>query len=196
MSWAQIIPAAIGAGTAIYGATQNRAAANTVANATRDAANQANDSTLQALAFSQPYRDGGLADYNALRQQVGTSFTASPGYEFARSEGIRAIDQGASARGLLGSGGRLRELTRFGTGIANQGYQNWLSRLQSLAGVGQAASGQAASLAQQGGIQQANLTMQGGQAQAAGQVGQANALLGGINQGLGLWALMNPQGVR
>ena len=194
MSWSSIIPAAIGAGTAIYGASQNRAAANTVANATRDAANQSNDSMLQALAFSAPYRDGGLADYNALRQQVGTSFQASPGYEFARGEGIRAIDQGASARGMLGSGARLRELTRFGTGIANQEYGNWLSRLQALAGAGQAASGQAASLAQQGGQNVANLTMAGGQAQAAGTVGQANALLGGLNQGLGLWAMMNPQG--
>lgn len=194
MSWSSIIPAVIGAGTAIYGAQQNRAAARDVANATRDAANQSEESTLQALAFSQPYRDGGLQDYNALRQQVGTSFQASPGYEFARQEGIRAIDQGASARGMLGSGGRLRELTRYGTGVANQEYQNWLSRLQSLAGVGQAASGQAASLAQQGGIQQANFTMQGGQAEAQGRIGQANALLGGVNQGLGLWALMNPQG--
>lgn len=192
MSWGSIVPAVIGAGTAIYGAQANRAAANQVANATRDAAGQQRDSTLEALAFSAPYREGGLQDYNALRQQVGTSFQASPGYEFMRGEAMRAVDQNASARGLLGSGARLRELTRVGTGLANQEYQNWLSRLQGLAGVGQTASGQAASLAQQGGIQQAGLTMAGGQAQAAGTVGQANALLGGINQGVGLWSLMNP----
>jgi hypothetical protein len=191
MSWSSLIPAAIGAGTAIYGASQNRAAANQVANATRDAAGQQRESTLEALALSAPYREGGLQDYNALRQQVGTSFQASPGYEFMRGEAMRAVDQNASARGMLNSGARLRELTRVGTGLANQEYQNWLSRLQGLAGVGQAASGQAASLAQQGGIQQAGLTMAGGQAQAQGTVGQANALLGGINQGVGLWSLMN-----
>jgi hypothetical protein len=192
--WGQIIPAVIGAGTAIYGAQQQRAAANQVAGATRDAANQSNEATLRALAYSAPYREGGLQDYNALRQQVGSSFQASPGYQFAREEGIRAIDQAASARGMLGSGARLRELTRYGTGVANQEYGNWLSRLQNLASVGQTASGQAASLAQQSGQQQANLTLAGGQAQAQGTVGQANALLGGVNQGIGLWSLMNPQG--
>lgn len=200
MAWGSLvsaaIPALVGAGTAIYGASANRRAADQVANATRDAANQSEAATLRALEYSAPYREGGLQDYNALRGAVGQSFTASPGYEFARQEGIRAIDQGASARGLLGSGARLRELARYGTGVANQEYGNWLSRLQSLAGVGQAASGQAASLAQQGGQQQAGYTLAGGQAQAQGTVGQANALLGGLNQGIGLWSLMRDDAPR
>ena len=190
MSWSSIIPALAGVASAGIGAYANMQSANQVADATRAAGQQSSDATNQAIAFSQPYRDGGLADYNALRANVGQSFQASPGYQFARQEGIRAIDQAAAARGLAGSGARLRELTRYGTGVANQEYGNWLSRLQALAGVGQAASGQAASLAQQGGQQQASYTLAGGQANAAGTTGVANALLGGLNQGIGLYGLM------
>lgn len=210
-----LIPAALGIGSALIGRNASRNAARTAA----DASNRAADATLQAnresLDFLRegrdiargdlaPYRDAGLADYNALRANVGTSFQESPGYRFAFDEGVNAIDRAASARGLLNSGARLRELTRFGQGVANQEYGNWLSRLQALAGVGQTATGQAASLAasaggqgagmiQQAGTNAAQMQMQGGQAQAAGQVNSANALMGGLNQGMGLYALMNPQ---
>jgi hypothetical protein len=209
------IGAAAGLGSAYISAQANRSAARQVANATRDAAGQVQQATDGSLDFLResrdiargdlaPYRDAGLADYNTLRGQIGTSFQASPGYEFARGEGIRAIDQAASARGMLGSGGRLRELMRYGTGVANQEYGNWLSRLQGLAGVGQTASGQSASLAQgagqnmagvnmQGGNALAGLIQQGGAARAAGTVGTANALLGGANTGLGLYALLRDQ---
>lgn len=212
MSWGAAIGGLAGLASAGIGYLGQQQAARTAANATRDAGAQAQVANDQALAFLRegrdlaradmaPYRAAGLADYDAFRRNVGATFQASPGYEFARGEGIRAIDQAAAARGMLGSGGRLRELTRYGTGVANQEYNNWLSRLQGLAGVGQAASGQTASLAagtggqgasllQQGGAQQAAYTLAGGQAAASGQVGQANALLGGLNQGLGIWALM------
>lgn len=189
MSWGAALGALAGLGSAAIGAYANNRAASQVADATRDAASQQDAAMQQALAYSAPYREGGLADYNALRSAVGHNFQASPGYEFAREQGIRAIDQAASARGMLGSGGRLRELMRYGTGVANQEYGNWLSRLQSLASAGQSASGAAASLAQQGGQNQANMTLAGGQAQAQGTTGVANALLGGINQGLGVYSM-------
>ena len=210
------LPAALGIGSALIGGSANRSAANTQAQATQQAADQSRQANLDSLAYLResrdmgrgdlaPYRDAGLADYGTLRGQVGTQFQESPGYRFALQEGLQAIDRGASARGLLNSGARVREATRYGTGMASQEYGNWLSRLQALAGVGQTATGQSASLAanagaqgagiiNQGGAQQAGLTMAGGQAQAAGTVNQANTTLGGVNQGLGLWALMNPGG--
>lgn len=212
MSWGALAGAALSAGSGIYAANQQAKAARQVADATREAAQvqaQTNDGSIDFLRESRdlarndlaPYRDAGLADYGAYRGAVGGSFQASPGYEFARAEGIRGIDQAASARGLINSGARARELMRYGTGVANQEYGNWMNRLQGLAGVGQTASGQTASLGQQagqnmaalnqqGGGALANLAMQTGQANAQGTVGQANALLGGVNNGLGLWSLM------
>ena len=43
---------------------------------------------------------------------------------------------------------------------------------------------------QQGGGALAGLTQQVGQAQAQGTVGTANALLGGVNTGLGIYSLL------
>lgn len=188
MSWGAAISGLAGLGSAVIGAQANSAAARQVANATRDAANmqqQNLDMTREDLA---PYREGGLADYQALRGQIGSTFQASPGYEFARGEGIRAIDQAASARGMLGSGARLRELTRYGTGVANQEYGNWLSRLQTLAGFGPSATQATGNFAMNSGIP--GLIQQQGAANAAGTVGTANALLGGVNTGIGLYSLL------
>ena len=53
---------------------------------------------------------GAVPDYSAFFQ--------SPGYQFRQDEGIRAIDRSASARGQLMSGGTLRELQRYGQGLA------------------------------------------------------------------------------
>jgi len=216
MSWASIIPAVAGVATSLIGANAASKAAKQQTNALNQAMTTQANATQQATAAAQhgadvaradlePYRAGGAADYAALRNAVGHNFETSPGYEFARQEGIRAIDQAASARGMLNSGGRLRELMRYGTGVAQQDYNNWRSALQGLAGVGQTATGQAASLAQQGGQTQAQLAQQGGAqqaqlaqlmgtAQGTGTMNTANALLGGINTGAGLWALMRPTG--
>lgn len=209
-----LAPAAIGLGSAFLGSRASKDAANTQSQALDRSAEATLQAQREALAFQRegrdlaradlaPYRDAGLQDYGALRANIGTQFQESPGYRFALQEGINAIDRGASARGLLNSGARLRELTRYGQGMANQEYGNWLSRLQGLAGVGQTATGQGASLAQQAGQTAANTAMQTGgalagiaaqqgQAQAAGGVNATNALLGGANAGLGLYALMNP----
>lgn len=216
MSWSSVIsaaiPAVVGAGTAYLGQQANKQAAQQTANAIARGADTTAASTDAALQYLRegrdqartdlaPYREGGAADYSALRSLIGTNYQRSPGYQFAFDEGQRAIDRGASARGMLGSGARARELARYGTGMAQQDYGNWLSRLQGLASAGQAATGQGATLAaatggqqastaQQGGSALSNLLVQGGQAQAQGTVGQANALLGGVNTAAGLWSLL------
>lgn len=216
MSWSSVIsaaiPAVVGAGTAYLGQQANKQAAQQTANAIARGADTTAASTAAALQYLRegrdqartdlaPYREGGAADYSALRSLIGTNYQQSPGYQFAFDEGQRAIDRGASARGMLGSGARARELVRYGTGMAQQDYGNWLSRLQGLASAGQAATGQGATLAaatggqqastaQQGGSALSNLLVQGGQAQAQGTVGQANALLGGVNTAAGLWSLL------
>ena len=192
MSWTSLIPAVAGVATSLIGANAAGKAAKQQTNAINQALTVSRAGTDAARADLEPYRAGGAADYAALRNAVGHNFETSPGYEFARGEGIRAIDQAASARGMLGSGGRLRELMRYGTGVAQQDYNNWRSALQGLAGVGQTATGQTASLAQQGGQQQAQLAQMMGTAQGTGTMNTANALLGGINTGAGLWALMRP----
>lgn len=78
-------------------------------------------------------------------------FTADPGYAFRMSEGMKALERSAAARGGLLSGSMLKGAQRYGQGLASQEYQNAFDRyqaerqarlgpLQSLAGVGQTAA--------------------------------------------------------
>jgi hypothetical protein len=176
LSWA--LPAAAGIGSALLGANASKSAANTAANAATAAA-------AQSSADLAPWRDLGTRMLPRLEAEVGTSFQTSPGYQFRMDEGVRAIDRAASARGLLGSGARLRQLTAYGQGLAGDEYNNYWNRLASLGGIGQTAAQQTAQT-------NASALMQAGQAQAAGGINATNATLGGLNAGLGLYSLMNP----
>lgn len=65
-----------------------------------------------------------------------------PGYKAGLQGGVNAIDQGAAARGLLGSGGRLKALERYGQDYANQHLDNIFARYMGASGIGQNALGQ------------------------------------------------------
>ncbi len=121
-----------------------------------------------------------------------SAFFQSPGYQFRQDEGIRAIDRSASARGQLMSGGTLRELQRYGQGLASSEFGNYANRLASLAGIGQTANQQGsqagASAGGQVGQSMANIgqsVMAGGTAQAAGIVDSSNAMTRGISGAAG-----------
>lgn len=60
----------------------------------------------------------------------------TPGYGFAFKEGQRAVQTGAAARGTLLTGGTLKALARYGTGIADQLYGDTINRYLSLADLG------------------------------------------------------------
>lgn len=189
MSWTSLIPAAAGLASAFIGSRASNRAAD--AQADGNAASIA----LQERMFNQnredlaPYRQAGTAALQNLSGQVNQPFTETPGYQFAFDEGRRAVDASASARGMLDSGARLRELTRYGTGMAEQGYGQYANRLASLAGIGQTATGQGVANANSFG-QTAGATLQNtGLANASGAVGSANAINSGINNATLLYAL-------
>ncbi len=70
-----------------------------------------------------------------------------PGYQFAREQGLTAATNRASAMGLGLSGNTLEALTSYGTGLADQTYQQEVNNLENAVGVGQAAAaGQAANI--------------------------------------------------
>ena len=127
---------------------------------------------------------GDAPDYSA--------FFKSPGYEFRLEEGTRAIDRSASARGQLMSGGTLRELQRYGQGLASSEFGNYANRLSALAGIGQTANQQGiaagAAAGGQVGTSAANIgqsIMAGGTAQASGIVGANNAWQQGFGGAVG-----------
>ena len=120
-----------------------------------------------------------------------TNFTADPGYAFRLSEGMKALERIAAARGGLLSGATLKGAQRYGQDLASQEYQNAFNRfysernaalnpLQSLAGIGQTSTQQLGAAGQTYAGNVGNLMGQAAQARASGYVGGANALTGAL----------------
>jgi hypothetical protein len=173
-------------------------AAETQAGAAREAAALQNQQYQQTRQDQMPWMEAGgralgklesAADYTPFGMD---QFQADPGYGFRLSEGQKALDRSAAARGGLISGSALKAATRFGQDMGSQEYTNAFNRyqterqarlgpLQSLAGVGITTAGQ---LGQAGAANAANVgnyLTGGAAASAAGQVGAANALTGGLS---------------
>ena len=62
------------------------------------------------------------------------SLATSPLYKFAQEQGLEAVNRTAGARGQLGSGNRLADLTRFGTGLAGENFFKMAPLLGRFAG--------------------------------------------------------------
>lgn len=131
-----------------------------------------------------PWRQAGGAAIQAGADmlQPGYDYTASPGYQFRLGEGNRAIEGSAASKGMLMSGGTLKDIDRFSQGLAAGDFNDQFNRQMAVASGGQQATQTGAALGQQtaGGI--ADLYTQMGNAKASGYIGQANAISGGIGQ--------------
>lgn len=114
-----------------------------------------------------------------------------PGYQFRLSEGMKALDRSAAARGGLLSGGTLKGIQRYGQDMASQEFTNAFNRYQAermgTLNPYQAMAGQGQSTATTIGNMGMNYANQAGEAyqgaanaRASGYVGQANALTGAI----------------
>jgi hypothetical protein len=68
-------------------------------------------------------------------------FRNTPGYQFALQEGSNAIGSNAAARGMFQSGATGKALSKFGTGLADQTYQNYMQNLLGLTQAGTQAGG-------------------------------------------------------
>lgn len=66
------------------------------------------------------------------------SALSDPGYQFRASEGQRALEQSAAARGLLNTGGTLKDLLNYGQNLASQEYQNVWDRAFNTYGMNEA----------------------------------------------------------
>ena len=186
-------------GSSLLGASSARSAAKTQAASADRAAQLERDMFERNVELNAPFREAGV---NALNKLVPLTdykdfgmdqFQADPGYAFRMSEGMKALEGSAAARGGLLSGNTLRGIQRYGQDMASQEFQNAFNRygierdrrlgpLQSLAGVGQTTSQQlgAAGTQMAGNVGQA--LGAAGQARASGYMGMANAAAGGLGQ--------------
>lgn len=115
-------------------------------------------------------------------------FTETPGYDFRLNEGARTVEAGVAANQGLNSGAALKALERYGQDYATSEYDNYLNRLLGVSDRGQSAATGTVAASQNYTDVGTNALANYGNAQAAGAIGVGNAIQGGINNGLSLWA--------
>jgi hypothetical protein len=199
--------ATIGAG--LLGARSAEKAADVQAQATQAAQDAQERMFNKQIELQEPFRQAGVGALNKLiplsdYTKFGMGqFTQDPGYAFRLSEGMKALDRTAAARGGLLSGGTLKAAQRYGQDMASQEYQNAFNRyqteraaqlnpLQSLAGIGQTSANTLTGVAGAYGAQTGQNLQDIGSARASGYLGQSNAL----NQALGQAGQMYQYGQR
>ena len=188
-------------GSSLIGARASSKAAGTQAAAADRAAEGQERMFERQVELSEPWRKAGETALNKL-VPLATEYTpfsmaqlqADPRYGFRMSEGMKALERGAAARGGLLSGATLKGIQRFGQDLASQEYTNAFNRyqteraarlqpLQSLAGVGQTTAQQIGEAGMRTAQNVGDVLTSGAAARASGYVGGANAL----TQGLGTY---------
>lgn len=112
------------------------------------------------------------ASGTATGNQALGDYLNSSGYQFAQQQGGRAITGNAASRGLLNSGDTAKALASYSTGLAQQGFGNYLNTLNGLTTSGVNAAGQIGAAGTQGGSAAGQMT-QSGISSAGGQLGGA-----------------------
>ncbi len=210
--------AAVTVGSSLIGSSASRGAAASQERAAAQASDAQRAMFERQVELQEPFRQAGLAGQNRLLQLLGLGedktapgfgkyataefgmdkFTADPGYAFRMSEGMKALERSAAARGGLLSGATLKGTQRYGQDLASQEYQNAFNRFQAeragtlnpfqaLAGTAQTSANVLGGQAGELGRQLGSNIIGAGNAAAAGQIGSANAIVGGVGQGINFY---------
>jgi hypothetical protein len=205
-------------GSSLIGSSASGKAANAQQQAAAQASDVQRDIFERQVELQEPFREAGLKGQNRLMELLGLSedktapgygkyataefgmdkFNADPGYAFRMSEGMKALERSAAARGGLMSGATLKGITRFGQDAASQEYQNAFNRYQAeragtlnpyqaLSGTAQTSANTLTNAAGTLGQSLGSNIIGAGNAQAAGQIGSANAIAGGLGQGINFY---------
>jgi hypothetical protein len=148
-----------------------------------------------------PWREAGLTALGQIQDGMKSgafsmesfNFRQDPGYQFRMNEGVKALDNSASARGRLLSGAQQKGVNAYAQGMASQEYGNAYNRefnekgrqyniLSNLNQGGQASAARQAQVSSQLAASSGNIMAQLGQSQNQAQqnIGQARA--GAYNQ--------------
>jgi hypothetical protein len=214
------IAAGVSAAASLAGGAMASSAAKKASRAQVQASQDANAAQQRMFeeqkALQEPFRQGGLTAQQEIMQLLGIGgdknaagygsmgkafgaqqFQQDPGYAFRQSEGMKALERSAAARGNLMSGSTMKGIQRFGQDLASQEYQNAFNRyqveraaklnpLQSLMGSGQSSANVLTGAAGQMGQNEASNIYNAGQARASGYIGSSNALNNALGQVAGI----------
>ena len=171
---------AMGAGASLYGASKQAQAAGDAAAVQQ----HMYDTTRADLA---PYNQGGQKSFVEANKlllgspgQVQAQLEGLPGYQFAKTQGLKSVQNSAAARGLGVSGAALKGAASYATGLADQTYGEQFNRLMASAGLGENAAAHTGNAGSQAATGIGNALIQQGNAYAGGAAGVAS----GLGQGL------------
>jgi hypothetical protein len=194
--------------SAAIGSSASRSAAKTQASAARDATELQAAQYEQTRADQEPWRAAGVNALGEMQRTAGNvpgafrfgmaDYQADPGYGFRLSEGRKALASKARARGGAVSGTSLKAMQDYAQESASNEFQNAYNRAftsygtdvarenqlynrqAGLAGIGQTSANLVNQAGQNYALNAGNLMTSGAAAEAAGRVGSANAITGGL----------------
>lgn len=188
MAW---ISAAIGVGGALLGGSSEKKAAKRAAAQIEQGIKRVETQT----GLKSTYSPGGAAAFSQAQNLLGIgtgapaqidpatgqpipgtsgaeqaqagfqNYLNSAGYKTQLKGGIDALNSNAAARGMLKSGATLKATQRFGAGLGQQYFNNYIGQLNTQAGYGMQADQTLAGAYTNGATGQANANMAAGAAQ-------------------------------
>lgn len=198
MSWVAV---AVG-GAAVVGAYSSNRASQAQQDAAGDAMRLSSDQYYQTRADNAPWRATGETALNQLNTLLnngsltsrftGANVANEPGYQFGMREGMRAINNSASARGGIG-GAALMAGTRYAQDYAGTKYgqafernrtevSDAFNRLSGIAGTGQQTNAANSTAGQNFANNAGAYMIGGGNAQTANALNQGNIFGNALNQ--------------
>ena len=193
LQWARENPALVGLGGTLASSGIGALGSYLASNAQQESA--ANSLGLIERMYNQnradlePWRTAGVGALGNLTKLTtpGEQFDQAmldPGYQFRLGEGSRAIDRAASARGRYYAPATMQALDRYNQNFATNEFGNVFNRNATLAGLGQVGTTAGVNAGTNYANNAANITQNAGEARASGYMGIANAVGGGIGQGV------------
>jgi hypothetical protein len=197
--------AAIGGGMAAQGYFGNKASKK-ASRAAAAAAEEMRRSKQEAIGYLAPYRQSGNLALSPLTglltgnqydpntgqttainsEQQEALFQKSPGYQFRIDQAMKNVQASQAAKGGLLSGGAMKELSDYGSGMASSEYGNYINQLMGLSGMGERAATNSGNFAIGAGAQIADYTQEQGMAMANRDAQLGNTIGGGLSDVGGL----------
>lgn len=193
-------------GGALISSNAAKKASKSQASAAKKATQISHDEYLQTREDNAPWRAAGeqaLRQLGDLTKEGGdltrrftiNDFIKDPGYDFRMSEGAKAIERSAAARGGVLGGATLKALTQYNQDFAsnefNNAYYRWnadntniYNRLAGIAGVGQQANAANQQAGQVYAMNASNNLMGAANASGAAQIAAANQISNALNTGV------------
>lgn len=184
----------------LIGSKSAKSAASASAAATDAAIAEQRAARQQARSDLTPFRETGVDAVNFLKKiflDGGTLdpnlITKSPGFQFRKSEGEKALNNAQIARGNLLSGRGIKEALRFNQDFASNEFGNFINRIFGLSEQGRGAASASAGVSTGSGNAIASLLANQGNTEANAILNASNATRGGISSGINNYLALDYQ---